>query len=402
MQLLNKSISTTLALCCVIGLFLLLSCEKENEGPDFSADLITNPEVIKSKEWLLKELTQSEVTKKWEAAYTPTFDWQKAQLFVNTSKDTIIEVPYISKKKYKYGVGPYLTTNPKDGISKYIEPQATRLAISLKKGAYQAQLMHLFSDTLFQNGKKIVSTAEMLQNLAFANSSQSSPKYAVLIAYAGFDESMKSFKYFERGKVRSEGNVIDPRNLGKPSLRETCEWFTVATYHQACVEVGGYSNCEPYWTYDYVLSCSPDGGDPYDSSPYGDEGGSGGESSDPAPGCQQIYDPQCRQDVLFRVSNNPSSTVSHIWADIKAEFCINSQGNKSKDIYVFVGQSVGGNAQINSKNVTYLNADRSNSSCNITHWYNVTASIVLRSYQYGSPPVTRSNSIQMYALFWGR
>lgn len=197
---------------------LFLTCFCADNQTQISVS--TDPTINSAQLWLTNQIVQNDQMKSWHQAFSPRFEWNKAQLLVS-SNDSIIEIPYQTQRKYKYGVGP-AGSKGEYGISKYIEAHVTRMAISVHRNKYSARLMHLFADTVMLEDQKTFYPLDSLQKINFANSFQANPNYAVLIGYANFTAALKTLKYYELGKVKMQGRIMSKYIAEEQSQRPTC------------------------------------------------------------------------------------------------------------------------------------------------------------------------------------
>lgn len=181
----------------------------------------TDPTINSAQLWLTNQFEQNDQMKSWQQAFSPDFEWDKAKLLVSQTHDSIIEIPYRTQQKYKYGVGP-AGNKGEYGIAKYIEAHATRMAISVHHNKYSARLMHLFADTMMLGDQKTFYPVDSLQKINFANSFQANPKFAVLIGYANFRAALKTLKYYELGKLRMQGRTMSKYIAAEQPQRSVC------------------------------------------------------------------------------------------------------------------------------------------------------------------------------------
>lgn len=369
-------------LLCVVTI-IIVSCEKDEvtTKPELTQNL--SNEIKASKQWLEKQMLENEQTKSWSKIYTPTFAWEQARMLISTQKDTLIEVPYLASRKYKFGIGP-VGTKGEYLVSKYIEPQVTRIAISVKSGNFKARLMHLFCDTLIVGNKKIWYKPEVLNDIAFANSFTSSPNHAALIFYAGLDEQFQSYKYYEKGKVKEEGNTISSRGaITQPSLRSGCDLVTVATVRYACTGIDGYPlYCKPYVEYSYTVQCTDDS-NPYDSTPDDPYTGGGAGSDNPQENQEEApctFSRASKSEWIGSVSSSKSPNLTTVTAKVYASCHIGTDGSTDRNLDVYVTDSYGGSATLgysgNDLNSSFIGKDENN-RCKAAHTYNVRATAIL-------------------------
>lgn len=194
-------------------------CTCSNDKTPITAS--TDPAINSAQLWLTNQIERNDQLKSWDKAFSPQFEWDKAQLLVSPTQDSIIEIPYQTQQKYKYGIGP-AGNKGEYGISKYIEAHVTRLAISVHQNKYSARLMHLFSDTMMLGDQKTFYPVDSLQKINFANSFQANPNYAVLIGYANFRAALKTLKYYELGKIKMQGRTMSKYIAAEQPQRSVC------------------------------------------------------------------------------------------------------------------------------------------------------------------------------------
>ncbi len=373
-----------LAVFTLFCLIVVVSCEKEEDPFSLHENIKLSDEIEISKKWLEKQIAENEQAKNWSQIYSPNFDWTQAKLLVSSQKDTVVEVPYEADREYKFGIGP-AGSKGEYCTSKYLEPQATRVAISMKKGVFNAKLMHLFCDTLIVGNKKIWYKPEAFKDISFANSFYSSPNYSSLIFYAGLDEKFQSYKYYEKGKVREEGQAqYSLQNFGGSNLRSGCDLMTVTTLRYACTGYDGYPlYCKPYVEYSYVLVCTD--ANPNDSA--ADDTNSGGSSGgDPVDTQEEEVELPCVFDLtsssqqIGRVSTSASPKLSTVTAYVSSSCHIGSDGQPDRDLETFITNSSGGSANIqyqgNDKNESFVGRNEFK-SCTARHTYNVRVTLLL-------------------------
>lgn len=198
---------------------LFLTCFCTNNRTQISA--LTDPKIKAAQLWLTTQIEQNDQMKGWYKAFSPELEWHKAQLLVSPNRDSIIEIPYQTQQKYKYGIGP-AGSKGEYGISKYVEAHVTRLAISVHQNKYSARLMHLFADTMMLGDQKTFYPVDSLIKIGFANSFRANPNYAVLIGYADFTTTLKTLKYYELGKIRMQGRTMPKYIAAEQHQRSVC------------------------------------------------------------------------------------------------------------------------------------------------------------------------------------
>jgi hypothetical protein len=201
----------------------------------------TDPTINSAQLWLTNQIEQNDQMRSWHRAFSPQFEWGKAQLVVSPTQDSIIEIPYRTQQKYKYGIGP-AGNKGEYGISKYIEAHATRMAISVHHNKYSARLMHLFADTMMLGDQKTFYPVDSLQKINFANSFQANPNFAVLIGYANFTAALKTLKYFELGELKMQGRTMSKYIAEEYPQRTECTQIEIMVVETPQWSAKGWGN----------------------------------------------------------------------------------------------------------------------------------------------------------------
>lgn len=217
--------------------FLSYSCANSQAQISVSTDSMINSAQI----WLTAQIEQNDQMRSWHRAFSPQFEWGKAQLVVSPTQDSIIEIPYQTQQKYKYGVGP-VGSRGEYGIAKYIEAHVTRMAVSVHQNKYSARLMHLFADTTMRGDRKTFYPVDSLQKINFANSFQANPNFAVLIGYANFTAALKTLKYFELGELKLQGRTMSKYIGEKHPQQQECTQIEIMVVETPQWSAKGWGN----------------------------------------------------------------------------------------------------------------------------------------------------------------
>lgn len=337
----------------------------------------TDPTINSAQLWLTNQIAQNDQMKNWHQAFSPRFEWNKAQLLVS-SNDSIIEIPYQTQRKYKYGVGP-AGSKGEYGISKYIEAHVTRMVISVHRNKYSARLMHLFADTVMLGDQKTFYPVDSLQKINFANSFQVNPNFAALIGYANFNATLKALKYYELGKLKMQGRTMSKYIAAEQAQRLGCteldvmaiatpQWDTKALgmgidwdlppLHEFMVSFGEckerYADCKPskesietHKYYQRLAKKTPKGCD---------------------------FVPDCCNKLLTEVLFQKPDELFPTQVLLTASFCINETGAKKREPIVMVAHA-NGNVSIDNQRIEFIEQKKIG-ACGVEFKYRISLRIV--------------------------
>lgn len=337
----------------------------------------TDPTINSAQLWLTNQIAQNDQMKSWHQAFSPRFEWNKAQLLVS-SNDSIIEIPYQTQRKYKYGVGP-AGSKGEYGISKYIEAHVTRMVISVHRNKYSARLMHLFADTVMLGDQKTFYPVDSLQKINFANSFQVNPNFAALIGYANFNATLKALKYYELGKLKMQGRTMSKYIAAEQAQRLGCteldvmaiatpQWDTKALgmgidwdlppLHEFMVSFGEceerYADCKPskesietHKYYQRLAKKTPKGCD---------------------------FVPDCCNKLLTEVLFQKPDELFPTQVLLTASFCINETGAKKREPIVMVAHA-NGNVSIDNQRIEFIEQKKIG-ACGVEYRYRIGVTVV--------------------------
>lgn len=358
-----------------LSILLLFSFCANNQN---QVSLSTDPMINSAQLWLTTQMEQDDQIKSWHQAFSPEFEWEKAQLLVSPNQDSIIEIPYQTQRKYKYGVGP-AGSKGEYGISKYIEAHVTRMAISVHKNKFSARLMHLFVDTMMHGDQKTFYPVDSLQKINFANSFQANPNYAVLIGYANFTAALKTLKYYELGELKLQGRVMS-KYIGEEHPQqqectqieimvvETPQWSTkgwgngvawdLPPVHEFMVSFGkcemDYSDCKPskesvesHKYYQRLAKKTPKACD---------------------------FVPDCCNKLLTEVLFQETDELFPTQVLLTASLCINEAGAKKREPIVMVAYA-NGNVSIDNQRIEFIEQKKIG-ACGVEFKYHIGVTVV--------------------------
>lgn len=338
----------------------------------------TDPTINSAQLWLRAQIEQNNQMKSWHEAFSPQFEWDKAQLLVSPNQDSIIEIPYQTQQKYKYGIGP--AGNKGDyGISKYIEAHATRMAISVHHNKYSARLMHLFADTVMLGDQKTFYPVDSLQKINFANSFQANPNYAVLIGYANFRAALKTLKYYELGKLRMQGRTMSKYIAAEQPQRSVCTELDVMAIETPQWNIKGWgmgidwdispvyeimvtsANCEEKYA-----DCKPSK-ESVESHKYYQR-----LAKKTPKGCDFV--PDCCNKLLAEVLFQKPDDLFPVQVLLMSSLCINEAGAKKRDPVVMIAHARG-SVSIDNQRIELIGQEKIG-ACSVEFTYRIGVTVI--------------------------
>ncbi len=355
-------------------------CSCSNDKTPITAS--TDPTINSAQIWLAAQIEQNDQMKRWEKAFSPRFEWDKAQLLVSPTQDSIIEIPYQAQQKYKYGIGP-AGNKGEYGISKYIEAHVTRLAISVHQNKYSARLMHLFADTMMLREQKTFYPVDSLQKINFANSFQVNPNYAVLIGYANFTTALKTLKYFELGKIKMEGRTMSKYIAAEQPQRSACTELDVMAIETPQWNTKGWGmgiDWDLAPVYEFMVTfgeceekyadCKPSK-ESIESHKYYQR-----LAKNRPKGCDFV--PDCCTKWLAEVIFQEPDELFPLQAHIGASLCIDATGvlKRAPELWILHGR---GDLAIEDQELELLSQKKINNPCAVEFVYRIKATMVGKS-----------------------
>lgn len=351
-------------------------CSCSNDKTPITAS--TDPTINSAQLWLRAQIEQNDQMKSWHEAFSPQFEWDKAQLLVSPNQDSIIEIPCQTQQKYKYGIGP-AGNKGEYGISKYIEAHATRMAISVHHNKYSARLMHLFADTVMLGDQKIFYTVDSLQKINFANSFQANPNYAVLIGYANFRAALKTLKYYELGKLRMQGRTMSKYIAAEQPQRSVCTELDVMAIETPQWNIKGWGMGIDWDTppvYEFMLTsanceekyadCKPSK-ESIESYKYYQR-----LAKKTPKGCDFV--PDCCNKLLAEVLFQKPDDLFPVQVLLMSSLCINETGVKTREPQVMIAYAKG-NISIENQSIELIEQKKIG-ACGVEFKYRIRVTVV--------------------------
>lgn len=351
-------------------------CSCSNDKTPITAS--TDPTIKSAQIWLAAQIEENDQMKRWDKAFSPRFEWDKAQLLVSPTQDSIIEIPYQTQQKYKYGIGP-AGNKGEYGISKYIEAHVTRLAISVHQNKYSARLMHLFADTMMLGDQKTFYPVDSLQKINFANSFQVNPNYAVLIGYANFRAALKTLKYYELGKIKMQGRTMSKYIAAEQPQRSACTELDVMAIETPQWNTKGWgmgidwdippvyefmvtsANCEEKYA-----DCKPSK-ESIESHKYYQR-----LAKNTPKGCDFV--PDCCNKLLAEVLFQKPDELFPVQVLLMASLCISEAGAKKREPVVMIAHARG-NVSIDNQRIELIKQERID-DCGVEFTYRIGVTVV--------------------------